>query len=187
MTMDDKKLENLFDRLSGEFDYEEPQAGHENRFLEKLNASQESISIQKKERTRWRYPAMAASIVALCALGVLMYPGEPSIEEQVAQVAPEVPRTELYFTSLIEEQVGALEKQRTPQTRKLIEDAMAQLNKLEQNYKGLERDLIEGGNSKLILSAMVTNFQTRINLLQDVLERIENIKNAKQHDNETIL
>ena len=52
------------------------------------------------------------------------------------------------------------------------------------NYKVLEQDLLNGGNSKLILSAMITNFQTRIDLLQDVLDQVENIKNLKNYNDE---
>jgi len=63
---------------------------------------------------------------------------------------------------------------------------MAQLTKLEINYKKLEQDLIGGGNSKLILSAMITNFQTRIDLLQEVMDKIENIKTFKNYDDENI-
>ena len=55
----------------------------------------------------------------------------------------------------------------------------------ENNYKELELDLINGGNSKLILSAMITNFQTRIDLLQDVLQQVEEIKNI-DHENTII-
>ena len=63
---------------------------------------------------------------------------------------------------------------------------MIQLNKLEINYKKLEQDLLNGGNSKLILSAMITNFQTRIDLLQEVMDKIENIKTFKNYDDENI-
>jgi hypothetical protein len=77
-----------------------------------------------------------------------------------------------------------LEGARTPKTKKIIDDTMVQLNKLDANYKVLEQDLLDGGNSKLILSAMITNFQTRIDLLQDVLDQVENIKNLKNYDDE---
>ena len=63
---------------------------------------------------------------------------------------------------------------------------MVQLKKLKNNYGLLEKDLINGGNSKLILSAMITNFQTRIDLLQDVLDKIETIKNLKNYDDAKI-
>jgi len=63
---------------------------------------------------------------------------------------------------------------------------MVQLKKLENNYDLLEKEMIKGGNSKLILSAMITNFQTRIDLLQDVLDKIETIKKLKNYDDAKI-
>ncbi|MGB6150661.1 MAG: hypothetical protein WBG48_01610, partial [Pricia sp.] len=69
-----------------------------------------------------------------------------------------------------------------PQTRRIIDDSMAQLKKLEADYAQLEQDLVNGGNSKLLLSAMITNFRTRIDLLQDVMDKIESLKNLKKYD-----
>lgn len=61
---------------------------------------------------------------------------------------------------------------------------MLQLKKLDKDYQKMQQDLLQGGNSKLILSAMITNFQTRIDLLNEVLEEIEDIKILKNYENE---
>jgi len=184
--MENKNLENLFEKLKGKFDSEAPEIGHENRFLEKLNASTGIVSIDKN-RKPWLKPlSIAASILILCSVGIALYQSNPSLEKQVAQISPEVSRTEFYFASLIEEQVNELKSEGTPETRQIIDDTMVQLKKLENNYSLLEKDMIKGGNSKLILSAMITNFQTRIDLLQDVLDKIETIKKLKNYDDAKI-
>ena len=184
--MENKNLENLFEKLKGQFDIEVPGIGHENRFLEKLNASNGIVSIGKKRKSWLKPLSIAASILILCSVGIGLYQSNPSLEKQVAQISPEVSRTEFYFASLIEQQVSQLISEGTPETRQIIDDTMVQLKKLENNHSLLEKDLIKGGNSKLILSAMITNFQTRIDLLQDVLDKIETIKNLKNYDNATI-
>jgi len=181
-------IENLFKNLQGSFDIEEPKTGHELRFLEKLSASKGVVSIKKSTKFRWKSLAIAASIALLCAVGVGLYNSQPSLDQQVAQISPEVSRTSVYFAGLIEEQVKQLENESTPQTRQIIDDTMLQLDKLETDYARLEQDLVNGGNSKLLLSAMITNFRTRIDLLQEVLDQIENIKNLKSYDEtETII
>jgi hypothetical protein len=58
---------------------------------------------------------------------------------------------------------------------------------LETDYKKLEQDLIQGGDSKLILSAMITNFQTRIDLLREVMERVEEVKQFKNESHENTI
>ncbi len=173
--MEKDTLNNLFENLNGSFDTEIPPIGHEKRFLNKLKEHQNVAQV--KRISRWKPWAIAASILVLCTLSIGLFNVKPTINEQVAEISPEASKTEFYFASLIEEQVKQLKSESTPETQKIIADAMLQLKKLELNYSDLEKDLLNGGNSKLILSAMITNFQTRIDLLRDVLDQVETIKN----------
>lgn len=175
-------LEELFDRLQGEFDIEEPRDGHEQRFIEKLSRSQGVVSMQRKNVTWWKPLSIAASIALICAIGFQLFNEKPTIDEQVVEIAPEVSETQFYFASLIEEQVQELRSAKSPQNEQLVDDTLLQLAKLESDYQKLEQDLINGGNSKIILNAMIINFQTRIDLLKDVLTNIEEIKNLKPYD-----
>ena len=182
--MEKDNIDKLFDGLQGTFDTEEPQRGHQQRFLEKLQESQGVVSIQKKKNTWWKPLSIAASVAILLGIGFSMFNTAPSIDEQVAEISLEVSQTQFHFTSLIDEQVQQLKSESTPETKKMIDDTMIQLNRLDSNYKVLEQDLLNGGNSKLILSAMITNFQTRIDLLQDVLDQVSTIKNLKKYNDE---
>ncbi|NJB70461.1 putative PurR-regulated permease PerM [Saonia flava] len=182
--MKKENLETLFKNLEGSFDMEEPKVGHEERFLERLNNNQQTVSLHKR-KTWWKPLSIAASIVLLISVGTgLFFKSTPSIDEQVAEISPEASQTEFYFVNLINEQIKQLESESTPETQKIIDDTLFQLKKLETNYEVLEQDLLKGGNSKLILSAMITNFQTRIDLLQEVLNQVERIKNLKNYDDE---
>ncbi len=183
--MENDKLNILFEKLQGTFDIEEPNNDHRQLFLEKLKASKGVISIRPKKKSWWRPLSIAASIAVLCTMGIGLY-NTPDIDQQVAKILPEASKIELYFSGLIEEQVKQLENEDKPETKRIIEDTMIQLKKLETNYIQLEQDLLNGGNSKLILSAMITNFQTRIDLLKDVLDQVETIKNLKTHNDEQI-
>ena len=177
--MKEKELENLFGKLQGQFDIEEPELGHQDRFLEKLNQSKGVVSLQKTKKTWWKPLSIAASIALVTALGFQQITKERSVREQVVEIAPEVSQTEFHFTSLIQEQVQVLENSKAPENEQLVDDTLKQLAKLEADYKNLEQDLINGGNDKIILNAMIINFQTRIDLLQEVLTNIEEIKNLK--------
>ena len=128
--------------------------------------------------------SIAASILLLCAIGIGFYNTQEPTDDDVVEVSPEVSNTQFYFANLIEEQVEQLESESSPETKEIIEDTMFQLKKLETDYAKLEGELQNGGNEKMILSAMITNFQTRIDLLQDVLDQIETIKNLKNYNDE---
>ncbi|MGB5371951.1 MAG: hypothetical protein WBN18_16090 [Flavobacteriaceae bacterium] len=181
-----ENLENWFSQIEGTFDTEEPQEGHQARFLDRLNALHGTIGLHRKNKSWWRPLSIAASVVVLMALGLGVFMSRPTLGEQVAEISPEVSKSQIYFAGLIEEQVSQLKRKSTPVTKKMIDDTLLQLKKLERNYGQLEQDLLNGGNSKLILSAMITNFQTRIDLLQDILDQVETINNIKNNKDENI-
>ena len=180
MEKDDIKL--LFERLQNDFDIESPESGHQERFLEKLSKSNGVVDIQPKRTNWWKPLSIAASIIVLCVLGLQLVGSEPNIKEQIVEISPEVSQTEFYFASLIEEQVQQLKTYKSPETEQLVDDTLKQLNRLEEDYNGLEQELVDGGDSKLILNAMINNFQTRIDLLKEVLTTIESIKNLNYQD-----
>ncbi len=177
MKEDDIKL--LFERLHDDFDCENPKEGHQERFLAKLNRSNGVVSLQKKKRNWWKPLTIAASIAIVCALSLQVFTNKQSIKEQVVEISPEVSQTEFYFAGLIEEQVQQLRDEKSPETEQLVDDTLFQLERLEIDYKNLEQELVNGGDSKLLLNAMINNFQTRIDLLKEVLTTIESIKNLK--------
>ena len=74
----------------------------------------------------------------------------------------------------------------SPSIQEQVSKISPELRTLDSDYNKMVQDLLDGGNSKLILSAMITNFQTRIDLLNEVLEQIEEIKNIKNYGNEHI-
>jgi len=182
--MEKEKINQLFENLQGSFDIEEPKEGHKQRFFDKLHEANGVVSIQKKKNLWLKPLSLVASFAILFTVGISLYTSSPTVDEQVAEIAPEVSNTQYYFASLIEEQVKQLENESTPETQQIIADTMIQLKKLEASYTMLEEDLLKGGNSKLILSAMITNFQTRIDLLQDVLNQVETIKNINNTNDE---
>lgn len=180
-------IEKLFKELEGSFDVASPPGGHRERFEERLGAS-EDTSGNRKKGSWWRHLSIAASIALLLSASVFLFRQEPSMEARVAEISPEVSETSQYFAGLVTRQVQELRKMGSPETEPLIEDTLKQLELLEKDYRKLEEDLVAGGNSKFILSAMIRNFQTRIDLLQEVMNRVEEIKQFKNetHERNTI-
>ncbi|MEJ2163404.1 MAG: hypothetical protein P8X60_08850 [Robiginitalea sp.] len=176
-------IESLFEELSGSFDVASPPEGHRERFLNRLDRANQQGNADGGTPW-WRHLSIAASIALLLAASVFLFRPEPTLENQVAEISPEVSETSMYFAGLVSRQIEVLKEMSSPETEPLIEDTLLQLEKLESNYLNLEQDLIEGGNSKMILSAMIQNFQTRIDLLQDVMVRIEEVKQFKNENHE---
>ncbi|WP_224491051.1 hypothetical protein [Robertkochia flava] len=171
-------IETLFKNLEGQFDTEMPNKGHEARFLQKLQQVKDTPEKRSGPIT-WTILAVAASFALIISigLGVFNTTGENTAD-------PEFKKTEYYFASVLRTEIEKLEAEKDPVTAKLVEDTMTQLNKLEGDYKNLEKALQQPGDQSMILHAMITNFQTRINLLQDVLIQIEEIKKLKNNSDE---
>lgn len=180
--MDLKKdnIDALFEHLNGQFDIETPLAGHEDRFLTKLKNQNGTKNLSRSNSNWWKPLSVAASLALIAVLGLGIF-GNNQTE---AEKSPEVAKTQYYFASLIAQEMEKIGEEATPETQKLVDDAMSQIKKLENDYKKLEADLEANGNTKRILSAMITNFQTRINLLEDVLNQIEEVKQLKNNQNE---
>ncbi len=176
-------ITHLFERLEGSFDVHETPQGHQRRFLEKLNQQQ----AKPRKFNFWKMGSIAAAITLLVILGGSMFAPQSSQEADLASVSPEMEQTQSFFTTTINAEIAALKQYKSPENKKLIQDALVQVDKLEKDYQLLKKDLVESGNNKQVINAMITNFQNRISVLERVSETIETIKTLKTTTDETYL
>lgn len=179
-------IETLFEELSGAFDQREPAVGHQGRFLKKMNEAQGTVAFIPRTRNWWKPLSLAASVALIGILTVGLFLNTPSVEDQVAEIAPEMPQTKVYFANLIEEQVKGMEAYRNEDTAVIIQDALRQLQRLEQDFTVLEQELVQGGNQNVIMNAMIQNFQNRIDILNKYMSQITMINNLKTNNDENI-
>jgi uncharacterized protein YsxB (DUF464 family) len=182
MNTDKNNLEELFNGFKGQWDTEEPELGHQERFLKKLGTKKRKKTIN----FRLSIP-VAAAILILFGL-FITFSNDIFQGEEMAEISPEVKETQIYFTSIIEKELAKVEKEDTPETRVLIKDALVSMEELEKDYEKLTAELLKNGENKKIIHAMITNLQTRIRFLEEVMANIENIKKLKEqhHENKTI-
>ncbi|OAB78156.1 hypothetical protein [Cochleicola gelatinilyticus] len=177
-------IDELFKNLEGSFDIHETANGHQKRFLTKLQ--NKTTKEEPKNKTWWKPLSIAASIAVLLAVSSLFLKTTPTYAE-LASVSPEMKETQSFFTSTISEELQTLKSFNTTETKELVDDALYQLSILEEEYESLKIDLTESGNDKRVIYAMINNFQNRIELLQQVIETIEEIKTLKNYKDETTL
>ena len=168
-----KDIENVFERLYDQFDFEMPEPNHQDRFLEKLMSQNKPV--RNKTTNIWK-PLLAVAATIIICLGLFATLKTNKELEGLASVSPELSNTQSFFTSAIESELKALKAERSPRTNKLIEDALKQIELLEQDYEKLKADLAESGNDERVVYAMISNFQSRIDVLENVMQEIENIK-----------
>jgi hypothetical protein len=171
-------IEKLFHRLEGQFDIESPSESHEQVFLKKLEGKNSG------KRNNYLKPLMG--IAASIAILVSVFLGFQLTEKEtgLAAVSPEMAKTQHFYSTAIAKEMQKLEKLQTPENKALIADAMAQMQKLENEYAKLQKDLKESGEDRRVIFAMISNFQNRINILKNLLERIDQLEQLKQQSHE---
>lgn len=182
--MNYKDIDELFDGMN--FDVAEPASGHKERFLQKLKDNQAKPAPGGKLRMLWSpIVAVAAGLLLIFMIaGNQMGTFSLTNSADLAGISPEMKETHQFYTSLIKTELAKIEEAKTPETEALVNDALAQLGKLDRDYEKLKTDLKTSGNDKRVIFAMVSNLQQRIDLLNNVLTHIEDIKELKNPNDE---
>ena len=171
-------LEKIFKELENQFDIEEPNIGHFDRFRAKLNKEKKPNMLIKL----WPFIAIAASIILL--FGVWLGKSFSNQGMELARVSSEMGETQNFFMTTIKKELASIEKERNPETEQLITDGFQQMDILEKQYGKLTLELKESTADKRIIYAMISNFQQRIEVLQNLLIQIEDVKQLKTNNNE---
>ena len=172
MSTNDNNIKDFDKLFEQKFDLSEPTIGHFERFEKKVSKPQ-----VKYDPTTWKWLIMAASVVLIFGIWFGNNQGDGGL--QLADVSPKMEETQDYFTSMIRTEVEKINTQKTPENQKLIDDAFVQLETLETQYTDLTFELKESNEDNRVIYAMISNFQRRIEVLQNLVEQIENIKNLK--------
>lgn len=176
-------IDLLFERLEGSFDVHETPDNHQKRFMDRLNASPQMAT---RGITWWKPLSIAASILLLVSIAFTLNPSEPE-EKGLASISPEMEQTQSFFITAINQELETLKSFESEETNVLIDDTIRRLSLLEVEYDHLKTDLEESGNDKRVIAAMIENFQSRIEILEQVNQTIEEIKTLKANRNETTL
>lgn len=168
------------------WDTEEPILGHEKRFLGKLeNRSEVTSNGAKLKAKKNRFPlSLVASVVFILGSITTFFIIN---QKTTVQLSPETQQTQDYFSSVMEKELTELKSKENPKNKKIIEDALIQLDVLEKDYNLLKSEIAKNGENKQIIHALLTNMQTRISFIQSVMEEIDNINQLKMNRNENTL
>lgn len=178
--MSKDELKHLFDRLDGKFDVHQIQGDHQKRFLERLQAQKPKTNTIIKW---WKPISVAASIIVLIGIGFNLL-SEDTSEADLASVSPEMEQAQSFFSATISNEMQTLESYSTPETQSLVNDALEQMDVLENQYEKLKIDLVKSGNDQRVIYAMIANFQNRIDLLKQVISTIKEVKNLNTRKDE---
>lgn len=178
-----KQIDDLFKKLKHDFDFEMPDNGHENRFLNKLqnNHKAKVITLSNKYNLWKPFIGIAASVALI--LSIFNYVQQEDNSGDLSSVSPKMAETQDFFTLTINEELNNINQEFLPEVQGLIKDALSQIKKLEEDYNSLKIDLIESGDDNRVIYAMISNFQNRIEILKNTINEINKVKQLKNSSN----
>lgn len=164
-------------------------AGHEARFLKKLDAE-----FSKTPKTTWSWWYIAASIVVVLGVGfgTFKYFQEPENIQVVdtptdtesnkgeiptrtlGDISPDLKKVEDYYLANINFELSKVTL--TPENKDLIDGYLTQLETLNQEYKRISLELTHSGPNELTVNALITNLKFRLNLMYRLKEQLETLK-----------
>jgi len=167
--------------------------GHEERFLKKLEAT---LPQQKKKTLP--YLKIAASVALIIGLGAFfVWKGNTVVSEEtvveekkidnsiekisLGDLSPNLKKIESYYMASINLEISGLEV--SNKTKALIDSFMGELNELNHEYGRLSKELNEIGPNDQTITAMVKNLQLRLEMLQKLKVKLNQLKSSK---NETV-
>jgi len=158
------ELKDLF--ASFDWDTEEPNEGHELRFLQKLDRP------RRKRQRLYGTLSIAASVLIL--LGIFLWKNQAATPTY--QMSPENREAQKYFASVIQKELATIQSEDAPVARGMVQDALKQMDKMEADYDRLAAELARKGENEQLIFAMITNLKTRIEFLERVSHQIKTIK-----------
>lgn len=168
--------------------------GHEARFLEKLDEKLPEGPRKKKVYSLWLQ--IAASVVVAVGLSVYFInnTGKELPDEKVTVVdrenpdgqaqtislgdlSPDFKKIETYYTTNINLQLSDLEMD--PDNKDLMDSYMERLGELDEEYQRLNLELNQFGPNDQTISALIKNLQLRLQLLQKLKAKLNQLKSSK--------
>ena len=123
----------------------------------------------------WKRMAGVAAAVVLAATSVLLWQsgGSADANPTLSMVSPDMAETEQYYSMMISEKMLEIEAHGQWIDPAVIRD----LKSLDQAYAELRSDLGDNLDNDEVITAMITNYKIKLEVLDRILVQIKEVKN----------
>lgn len=169
-----KKLKNFIDRNREAFDDIDLPAGHEQRFLKKLEKKKSSIGLKI-------WYGIAASFIFLAMLSFFAkdfvfqnrFLKENSQVVGLSDISPKYQEVEAFYQASVDEKINEFETLNCRIDEEQLNMINSELEQLNGSYQNLQAELKINRNDERIINAMIDNYQNRIRFLDLVISQIK--------------
>lgn len=185
-----------------------PPKGHQNRFEAKLEKAFPQEKEEKSTHRNFFFLKIAAVLVIALGVGFIFYnqtdeftgsqvtdaPVEVTPEDnseevpvtkqyQLSDESPEFKKIENFYLASLNIELAKLEV--NDSNKALVDSFMKQLAGLDEEYKKLNAEISETGLSESSVEALISNLQLRLELLYKLKNKIKDINQSKNLQNES--
>ena len=182
------KLEHLIWEKREFIQNDEPPEGHFDRFegrLEKMRQRNRKFNY----RQIWRIAAVVAFAVLITNQIVILTKKHKAEKFSLGSVSKQYREVEFYYTSAIN--AGMLEWNKMAQKGYLSEQEISGMKKeqkeFDQQYQSLVKELKTNPDDERVINAMLEYYQTRLNIINLIINDLKHAKQQKYENNETTL
>ncbi|PIF00225.1 MAG: hypothetical protein CR994_07120 [Maribacter sp.] len=166
--------------------------GHEKRFEHRLEKE-----LPQKRKGLFFFVKIAAAILVLVSSGVFFYMNRDNTDItttivdknptkdtktgiSLGDLSPDLKKVENYYVAKINLELSKLNV--SGDTKDMVESYMERLSELNTEYKNLNFELNQIGPNDQTISALVKNLQLRLQLLQQLKSKLNEIQSSKNEE-----
>jgi len=169
--------------------------GHEKRFMDLLNKE-----LPQQRKSSLFILKIAASILVLASIGTFFFLNRedatikttvvdknPGIETKtgisLGDLSPDLKKVESYYVANINLELSKLNV--SGENKELVDSYLERLAELNIEYKNLNKELNQIGPNDQTITALIKNLQLRLQLLQKLKEKLNEVQSSKNEQYET--
>ncbi len=177
------RLENFVKNNRKEFDEFEPPANLWERIENDLN---QNTALPKKERLIKLSVLLkiAALLLVIITTGILFVDYQKKESANISNINPVLADVQVQYASMIEARRSELKKIENENPH-LYSEFAGEIKKMDTSYQHLKNDLPSSPNQEETVKAMILNLQAQLEVLNQQLTIIQQIKHVKKPKNET--
>lgn len=172
MSILEEKIRKNKDLMDGA----EPSEGHLEQFLEKLKELHEEDAAEH-QRTSFKYWRIAAVLAVLLGLSFAIYfinPAKNPATLTASALPQEIRDAKFYYNSQAEKKLEKINEcaVSTSEASYIQKSVKDQISILDSSTVKLEIELQKDQNNKYLINALIRNYKTKSDLLDDILNRL---------------
>ena len=161
------------------FDGAEPSEGHLQRFEQKL-VTLNPAAAPRRSFFSYKLSKIAAVIIVLMGISTALYflnPNQNAVNVNGNELPQELQEVKMYYNQVANKKLQEIgNSQLTPgEAADVRQMAEQQINELDSNSAHLEKELKNDQNNDKLKNALIVNYKTKADLLDDILRRLKNI------------